>query len=486
MVIQLLGLTSREIQDFLANYFTEYKVWALYEYHVSKINYSELLQFALESKSSVANLITLWRPKLSTDVISREDIVGAANFMKCRGLDEDAEFLDAWLGVGSTGFLDLDLTTPILEDIVDRDRIERANRTGFIDLQAIETSAVLRAEQMAAETDTRCLVNDAFLGTAKETIRTHSVSDSSQGAHPGDGIHVTPRRNRLVKYGVLVDMTESVHIPILEHDESTTRMSETKNIFGGVTEEPDFQMNDNEARRCVQRQMPMVLPQPVPGSLMASHADRGISMRACGQPDHQTNTPAQHTRRSIDPSTDSRRSNFRNTILKARAHSISSPRRAGAGSQDLRKFATLHSLQNLIDADGRLQQQNSGVFADPAGTEVSVAVSGGLSHGFQSRNSRQSLSTAPAQTQQAYTFNKSSTITTSATTTKADNSLGDSGQNEATKPRAAPVAAMSTSTQIRQELDSKWAHYLRPDGKSPVGRPGNKRKLSHSNKLDMD
>lgn len=237
-------------------------------------------------------------------------------------------------------------------------------------------------------------------------------------------------------------------------------------------------MNSDEVRRCVQRQMPMLLPQIVRGSIVATHVEKGLLTQASGRSSHQTNAPVRQARESLGPSSSFRSHAFTGRIEKARAPSWAPGSWSRSGNQDLRKVATLHSLQNLMSPDGKIQQQNRGVFSSPAGTEVSAAVSGGLSTGFQSLNNRQDPSTETHPGQQVDTPNRPSTVGVPNNPIRAGPDLDISKSSEACKASNALVAGTNRSAQIRHELDSNWSHYLRPEGKGSVGRPGNKCKIS--------
>ncbi|EFY96282.2 hypothetical protein MAA_08194 [Metarhizium robertsii ARSEF 23] len=194
-------------------YLVERKLWELYDGNVDNIPWRELAAEAARRNCQIADLMTLYPPELSTDRITEGDVVQATEYMRRRGLHSDAADLKGWMGLNMSGFVHLDITEPIFLPGKDGESLGRAHRSGCIDIEKIKAVAIAQARKMADESDRKCCINDASLGTAPRVIP-RSVQDEIIR----DGIHVTPRRNRLVRSGILSDMTSLVPISWHESD----------------------------------------------------------------------------------------------------------------------------------------------------------------------------------------------------------------------------------------------------------------------------
>ncbi|QLI70360.1 uncharacterized protein G6M90_00g070750 [Metarhizium brunneum] len=198
-------------------YLVERKVWELYDRNVDNIPWRQLAAEAARRNCQIADLMTLYPLELSTDRITEGDVVQATEYMRRRGLHSDAADLKGWMGLNTSGFVYLDITEPILLPGKGAESLGRAHRSGCIDIEQIKAVAIAQAEKMADESDRKCCINDASLGTAPRVIP-RSVQDVGQDEIIRDGIHVTPRRNRHVRSGILSDMTSLVPISWHESD----------------------------------------------------------------------------------------------------------------------------------------------------------------------------------------------------------------------------------------------------------------------------
>ncbi|KAG8417543.1 hypothetical protein J3458_005040 [Metarhizium acridum] len=432
--------------------------------NVDKIPYRELMAEAAERNlCHFSDLINLYPPKLSTYRITERDVDQAAEYMKHRGLDEHTKDLKGWVGVSTSGFGHLDITEPIVLDAKDKDDLGRARPSGPIDMGQIEAAAVVQARKMAAESDKKCLINDAFLGTAPRVIP-RSVPDASQGKIVRDGIHVTPQRNRLVRSGILSDVTNLIPISWLESDEPFGR----RQLDGQPSSPTD--LNAYEVRTSPGRQMlqmPITLSQFVPGKYVGTALEAGMTCTEFHPVSVQTNHLQPQTS-LLASSTIAMAAMRRSRVLRTTTDdsrcdhpSLGVTR---AENTDLRRQVA--SMQALINSNGAVQDKDNGLFGTAAGPEVSAVVSGGLTAGYQSLSNRRET---PATTVDQHDTTKDSTEPPAA-----QDSCNPREYRKELEELSSPVAAANTNSvqlQLSREIDKICRRHLWEEGKAPVGRP---------------
>ncbi|KAG8427557.1 hypothetical protein J3459_006585 [Metarhizium acridum] len=432
--------------------------------NVDKIPYRELMAEAAERNlCHFSDLINLYPPKLSTYRITERDVDQAAEYMKHRGLDEYTKDLKGWVGVSTSGFGHLDITEPIVLDAKDKDDLGRARPSGPIDMGQIEAAAIVQARKMAAESDKKCLINDAFLGTAPRVIP-RSVPDASQGKIVRDGIHVTPQRNRLVRSGILSNVTNLIPISWLESDEPFGR----RQLDGQPSSPTD--LNAYEVRTSPGRQMlqmPITFSQFVPGKYVGTALEAGMTCTEFHPVSVQTNHLQPQTSllaRSTIAMAAMRRSRVLRTTTDDSRCDHPSLGVTRAENTDLRRQVA--SMQALINSNGAVQDKYNGLFGTAAGPEVSAVVSGGLTAGYQSLSNRQET---PATTVDQHDTTKDSTEPPSA-----QDSCSPRGYRKEIEELSSPVAAANTNSvqlQLSREIDKICRRHLWEEGKAPVGRP---------------
>ncbi|KAH6997336.1 hypothetical protein EDB80DRAFT_781160 [Ilyonectria destructans] len=170
-VSMLLRLTSPQVHEFVAVYTTEYLQWQIYEQHVTKIPWQDLFMHAVETKTSVVNLIHENRPLLSTDQVSQLDIELGCAFLRARGLKDYISELRGWIKAGRLDFLSLTIEWDILQDCLDNKVINNAARRGWIDLDAVRNHVSSQAEVPPKRP------GSPFLGTLKGRLPPREEQD---------------------------------------------------------------------------------------------------------------------------------------------------------------------------------------------------------------------------------------------------------------------------------------------------------------------
>ncbi|KAG6104305.1 hypothetical protein E4U14_005831 [Claviceps sp. LM454 group G7] len=274
LTTRILRLTRIQIQVFLVEYMAEYRVWMQYEQNVSRIPWAQLIRHAGEKKLSVAELLHVHRPRLPTDEISREGIATATQFLHARGLGTYAVGLDGWFGIGKMDFLDLEVHGAMVRDTLDREAIAKAAEYGWIDVDEVVRRARKRARKLVLKADTKCRVQDVFLGTIKSLV----PGSDAQGVDCGrDGIHVTPRCNRTVWSGVLEDVDEAASQALMQQTRADGKRHRSRGFMGhrgngGHTMASKAQIE--QVFFSLARQVPALLPRHVPGSVVTTAEER--------------------------------------------------------------------------------------------------------------------------------------------------------------------------------------------------------------------
>ncbi|KAG6121160.1 hypothetical protein E4U13_005363 [Claviceps humidiphila] len=274
LTTRILRLTRIQIQVFLVEYMAEYRVWMQYEQNVSRIPWAQLIKHAGEKKLSVAELLHVHRPGLPTDEISREGIATATRFLHARGLGTYAAGLDGWFGIGKMDFLDLEVHGAMVRDTLDREAIAKAAEYGWIDVDEVVRRARKRARKLVLKADTKCRVQDVFLGTIKSLV----PGSDAQGVDYGrDGFHVTPRCNRTVWSGVLEDVDEAASQALMQQTKADGKRHRSRGFMGhrgngGYTMASKAQIE--QVFSSLARQVPALLPRHVPGSVVTTAEER--------------------------------------------------------------------------------------------------------------------------------------------------------------------------------------------------------------------
>ncbi|KAG6270202.1 hypothetical protein E4U48_003923 [Claviceps purpurea] len=274
LTTRILRLTRIQIQVFLIEYMAEYRVWMQYEQNVSRIPWAQLIRHAGEKKLSVAELLHVHRPRLPTDEISREGIATATRFLHARGLGTYAAGLDGWFGIGKMDFLDLEVHGAMVRDTLDREAIAKAAEYGWIDVDEVVRRARQRARKLVLKADTKCRVQDVFLGTIKSLVPGSDAQNVDCGR---DGIHVTPRCNRTVWSGVLEDIDEAASQALMQQTRADDKRHQSRGAMGhrgngGHTIASKAQIE--QVFFSLARQVPALLPRHVPGSVVTTAEER--------------------------------------------------------------------------------------------------------------------------------------------------------------------------------------------------------------------
>lgn len=468
----MLGLTAHQVERFVINYLAQQKVWELYEHNVEKIPYGELHQYSVETKDSIADLIHSYPPKLSTDKITRDDAKKAIKYLESRRLDKYIGSLEGWMGTNTGGFIKLNIADDLLQHAMDKDVIRSGQNADWINEQAIYSTAAARAEKMAAAADKSCLINDAFMGVVAQIFDTCGQTQVDDGTTIRDGVHVTPRRNRLVRDGILTDVTEIVTVPMLESLQpppSIAFMPLDGSENSSTALEMDQVCESHESQ----------IPEFVPGSFVATAVETGRPIPVFCSSNGQTDGVQCQTSQTSDVQPSPKSRTLTKTIKKTQgARTASSSGRPV--SQDLRRRVTsFQALQKLMNPDGGELGQGDGLFGttSTAGSEVTAAVSDGLSAGYQSLSSRRRSSVRSREESRATPANENSRparhqVVDAHSFTTASDSLG---KNNAPIAQNAEEQTTTKSDQIREELGNKWGHYLQPEPKASVGKPKSNR-----------
>ncbi|KAG6045075.1 hypothetical protein E4U39_002757 [Claviceps sp. Clav50 group G5] len=274
LTTRILRLTRIQIQVFLIEYMAEYRVWMQYEQNVSRIPWAQLIRHAGEKKLSVAELLHVHRPRLPTDEISREGIATATRFLHARGLGTYAAGLDGWFGIGKMDFLDLEVHGAMVRDTLDREAIAKAAEYGWIDVDEVVRRARQRARKLVLKADTKCRVQDVFLGTIKSLV----PGSDAQGVDCGrDGFHVTPRCNRTVWSGVLEDIDEAASQALMQQTRADDKRHRSRGIMGHRSNGGHTMASKAQIEQVffsLARQVPALLPRHVPGSVVTTAEER--------------------------------------------------------------------------------------------------------------------------------------------------------------------------------------------------------------------
>ncbi|KAG5959442.1 hypothetical protein E4U58_004981 [Claviceps cyperi] len=274
LTTRILRLGRIQIQVFLIEYMAEYRMWMQYEQNVSRIPWAQLIRHAGEKKLSVAELLHVHRPRLPTDEISREGIATATRFLHARGLGTYAAGLDGWFGIGKMDFLDLEVHGAMVRDTLDREAIAKAAEYGWIDVDEVVRRARQRARKLVSKADTKCRVQDVFLGTIKSLV---PGSDAQSVDCGRDGVHVTPRCNRTVWSGVLEDVDEAASQALMQQTRPDGKRHQSRGAMGyrgngGHTIASKAQIE--QVFFSLARQVPALLPRHVPGSVVTTAEER--------------------------------------------------------------------------------------------------------------------------------------------------------------------------------------------------------------------
>ncbi|KAG6007328.1 hypothetical protein E4U21_006139 [Claviceps maximensis] len=363
LVTRVLRLTRMQIQNFLIEYMTEYNVWIRYEENVSSIPWRQLVLHAADSKLTVAELVHVYRPDLPTDVISREGIARAAQFLHARGLGTYAAGLDGWFGIGRMDFLDLNVCRALVRDTLDRNAISKAAEWGWIDVDEVVQRARRRARRLMLQADAACPVAGRHLDEPWRTTTTTTMTTTTEVREPQtarvdcgrDGVHVTPRCNRTVWSGIVENVMEVAPVSLMSQGDLpiagiSRGNADSKNRWQDKPYEdkrPNIKARGasraqiDEIRLSLTRQMPVLLPRHVPGSLVVTAEERARAAQKSNLISTSTTTSSRLPRTLSTPTPTPTPTP---TLTSAPKLTSTSPRRK-AKTTNLRKAATSRASQ---------------------------------------------------------------------------------------------------------------------------------------------
>ncbi|RKL46958.1 hypothetical protein BFJ72_g2696 [Fusarium proliferatum] len=155
----------------METYLREYYKWRVWQESVEKIPNAELLEYALEKRQTVAELLREYRPLLCTDNVPDQDKQKGVEFLqglKIAGVVE--EFLE-YTKNGLLDFLRLDIEWEILQDAIDKQQMLGSLELGWLDPEKVE---LLMAQFSTPEPPTGPFrypeMGDPFLGTVKRRL----------------------------------------------------------------------------------------------------------------------------------------------------------------------------------------------------------------------------------------------------------------------------------------------------------------------------
>ncbi|KAI1020296.1 hypothetical protein LB503_006166 [Fusarium chuoi] len=154
----------------METYLREYYKWRVWQESVKKIPHPELLEYALEKRQTVAELLREHRPPLCTDNVPDQDKQKGVEFLqglKISGVVE--EFLE-YTENGLLDFLRLDIEWEILQDAIDKQQMLGSLELGWLDPEKVE----LLMAQFSTPEPTGPFrypeLGDPFLGTVKRRL----------------------------------------------------------------------------------------------------------------------------------------------------------------------------------------------------------------------------------------------------------------------------------------------------------------------------
>lgn len=133
-----LYLTQGQIQSFIEHYLAQFYSWSIFEDRVSNLRHADLLNHAVEMKMSVAELISQYRPLLSTDAILREDCTLGIEFLERLGMFENARELERWCSVSKMDFLQLPFEADIIQHVMHKIDIDGGRARGWLNFEALQ------------------------------------------------------------------------------------------------------------------------------------------------------------------------------------------------------------------------------------------------------------------------------------------------------------------------------------------------------------
>lgn len=260
IVSMLLRLTRPQVHEFVAIYTTEYLQWQVYEQHVTKIPWQDLFMHAVETKTSVVDLIHENRPLLSTDQVSQLDIELGCAFLRARGLKDYISELRGWIKAGRLDFLSLTIEWDILQDCLDNKVINNAARRGWIDLEAVRNHVSSQAEVPPKRP------GSPFLGTLKGRLPPREEQDKDAPR---------PERVSIIDTGVGGVLNSSTNQDWQRQELSIARP--TPGLLGEIRRGPT-RKESMELRHAIHRQFPQGF-QHISGALATTLVEENRPMR---------------------------------------------------------------------------------------------------------------------------------------------------------------------------------------------------------------
>ncbi|KAM0421504.1 hypothetical protein ACHAPT_010678 [Fusarium lateritium] len=132
VVVLVLRLSRPQVREFLEIYLREECAWRTWEKTVFKIPYSDLLEFALEKRISVARLLHYYRPSLLTDHVSRVEEERGVLFLQERRMNSLVDLFRSFCIEPFKDFLPLQIEWELYQDGIDKQLIQHAFELGWI------------------------------------------------------------------------------------------------------------------------------------------------------------------------------------------------------------------------------------------------------------------------------------------------------------------------------------------------------------------
>ncbi|KAM0495621.1 hypothetical protein ACHAP8_007888 [Fusarium lateritium] len=123
IVTLILHLGHRQVHEFIEQYIRQHLLWETWKENVEQIPHAALLQYALEKRQTVAELLQQYRPLLYTEQMTRQDKEKGAGFLLSLGLPGVVEDFKAFTNEKLSGFLRLDIEWDFIQEVIDKQQI---------------------------------------------------------------------------------------------------------------------------------------------------------------------------------------------------------------------------------------------------------------------------------------------------------------------------------------------------------------------------
>ncbi|CEI41952.1 unnamed protein product [Fusarium venenatum] len=123
IVTLILHLGHRQVHEFIEQYIRQHLFWETWKENVERIPHAALLQYALEKRQTVAELLQQYRPLLYTEQMTQQDEEKGADFLLSLGRPGVLEEFKAFTNEKLSGFLRLDIEWDFIQEVIDKQQI---------------------------------------------------------------------------------------------------------------------------------------------------------------------------------------------------------------------------------------------------------------------------------------------------------------------------------------------------------------------------